>query len=78
MIRSLAVAIALLAIAASSASAHDAEIFATNNTATITDTNDPRLDAQLNAFAYRVENIIRDGGARPAAPSCSTACSAAS
>jgi hypothetical protein len=65
MIRSLAVAIALLAIGASSASAHDAEIFATNNTATITDPADPRLDARLDGFASRVEHIIRDGGARP-------------
>jgi Ca2+-binding RTX toxin-like protein len=65
MIRSLVAAIALLAIAVPSASANDAEIFATNNTATITDANDPRLDAHLNGFASRVENIIRDGGARP-------------
>jgi hypothetical protein len=65
MIRPVVVAIALLAIAAPAASAHDAEIFATNNTATITDSSDPRLDVSLNGFAGRVEEIIRDGGARP-------------
>ncbi len=64
MIRSLVVAIALLAIAAPAASAHDTEIFATSNTATITDQNDPRLDP-LDGFARRVEDIVRDGGARP-------------
>jgi hypothetical protein len=67
MIRPLLVAIAGLAIAAPAASAHDdaSEIFATNNTAVITDQHDPRLDARLNGFARRVERIIRDGGARP-------------
>jgi Ca2+-binding RTX toxin-like protein len=65
MIRSLVAAVALLAIAAPAASAHDAEIFATNNTATITDAHDPRLGAQLNGFARRVEDIVRDGGGRP-------------
>jgi hypothetical protein len=65
MIRFLLAAIALLAIAAPAASAHDAEIFATNNTATITDPADPRLDKTLDGFARRVEDIIRDGGARP-------------
>jgi hypothetical protein len=65
MIRPVVVAIALLAIAAPAASAHDAEIFATNNTATITDQNDPRLDVPLNGFARRVEALISEGGARP-------------
>jgi hypothetical protein len=67
MIRPLLLAVAALAIAAPAASAHDddAEIFATNNTAVITDQNDPRLDAPLLGFARRVEDIIRDGGARP-------------
>jgi hypothetical protein len=65
MIRPVVAAIALLAIAAPAASAHDAEIFATSNTATITDQSDPRLDVQLNGFARRVEEIVRDGGARP-------------
>jgi hypothetical protein len=70
MIRPLLAAIALLAVAAPGAAAHggsapDAEIFATNNTATITDQQDPRLQARLNRFADRVERIIRDGGAKP-------------
>ena len=66
MIRPILLAIAALAIAAPAASAHDdAEIFATSNTAVITDAGDPRLDAHLSGFARRVEDIIRDGGARP-------------
>ena len=67
MIRPLLVAIAGLAIAAPAASAHDdaSEIFATNNTAVITDQHDPRLDKRLNGFARRVERIVSDGGARP-------------
>jgi hypothetical protein len=67
MIRPLLLAVAALAIAAPAASAHDddAEIFATNTPAVITDQNDPRLDAPLLGFARRVEDIIRDGGARP-------------
>jgi hypothetical protein len=67
MIRPLLLAIAALAIAAPAASAHDddAEIFATDNTAVITDQHDPRLDAPLIGFARRVEDIVRDGGARP-------------
>lgn len=65
MLRILAAALALLAVAAPSAAAHDAEIFATDNTATIADPRDPRLDDRLKAFARRVERIIDDGGARP-------------
>ncbi len=65
MLRILAAALALLAVAAPSAAAHDAEIFATDNTATITDPRDPRLDDHLKGFARRVERIIDDGGARP-------------
>jgi hypothetical protein len=71
MIRPLLAAIAVLAIAAPAAAAHggsgspDAEIFATNNTATITDQNDPRLDDRLYRFADRVTDIIRDGGGKP-------------
>jgi hypothetical protein len=73
MIRSLIVAFALLAIAAPAAAAHDnghaglpdAEIFATNNTALITDQHDPRLRDRLEGFARRVEDIIYDGGGRP-------------
>src|SRR6185503_20396146 len=69
MIRPLLVAAAVLAVAAPSAAAHgggapDAEIFATNNTALITDADDPRLDDRLYRFADRVEHIIRDGGGR--------------
>jgi hypothetical protein len=70
MIRPLIVAAAVLAVAAPSAAAHgggapDAEIFATNNTALITDADDPRLDDRLYRFADRVEAIVRDGGAKP-------------
>jgi hypothetical protein len=67
MLRTLAAALALLAVAAPAAAAHDrdAEIFATDNTATITDPRDPRLDDHLRGFAHRVERIIDDGGGRP-------------
>jgi RTX calcium-binding nonapeptide repeat (4 copies) len=67
MLRTLVAALALLAIAAPAAAAHqpDAEIFATDNTAVITDPDDPRLDDRLNGFAYRVGRIIDDGGGRP-------------
>jgi hypothetical protein len=67
MLRTLVAALALLAIAAPAASAHqpDAEIFATDNTATITDPDDPRLDDRLKRFARRVERIIEEGGGRP-------------
>jgi RTX calcium-binding nonapeptide repeat (4 copies) len=67
MLRTLAVALALLAVAAPSAAAHssDAEIFATDNTAVITDPDDPRLDDRLHGFAHRVTRIIDDGGGRP-------------
>ena len=67
MLRPLVAALALLAVAAPAAAAHqrDAEIFATDNTATITDPDDPRLDDRLKDFAHRVERIIDDGGARP-------------
>ena len=64
MLRTLAVALGLLAVTAPAAAAHDAEIFATNNTATITDPKDPRLDDRLQRFANRVERIIDDGGGR--------------
>ena len=70
MIRPLLAAAAVLAVAAPSAAAHgggapDAEIFATNNTAIITDSNDHRLDDRLYRFADRVTEIIRDGGGKP-------------
>lgn len=62
---------AVLAVVPSSASAHgsgglpDAEIFATNETALITDPADPRLDKRLTGFARTVKRIIRYGGAAP-------------
>jgi len=40
-------------------------IFATPNTAIITDPDDPRLDTRLVAFGREVTGIIRDGGAVP-------------
>ena len=52
----------------SRAAAHDlpdAEIFATNNTAVITDPDDPRLRDRLKGFAHEVESIIEDGGGKP-------------
>jgi hypothetical protein len=68
--RPLAGALATLAIAAPAAAAHDgappdAEIFATNNTAVITDPDDPRLDDRLKEFARQVERMIDDGGGDP-------------
>ena len=57
--------LAALAVAAPAASAHtDAEIFATNNTAVITDPADPRLNDRLKDFARQVSRIIDDGGGR--------------
>lgn len=41
-----------------------AEIFATNNTATITDPADPRLKTRLTRFDREVRNIIRTHGAK--------------
>ena len=67
MIRPLLGALALLAFAAPAASAADAEIFATNNTAVITDPADPRLKDNLKDFARQVERIVADdGGGEPA------------
>jgi Ca2+-binding RTX toxin-like protein len=69
MFRYLAGALAALALTASSAyadgGAPDAEIFATNNTAVITDPADPRLDDPLTGFARRVERIVARGGGTP-------------
>jgi RTX calcium-binding nonapeptide repeat (4 copies) len=70
MLRPLAGALATLAIAAPAAAAHesgppDAAIFATNNTAVITDPDDPRLDDRLKEFARQVERMIDDGGGDP-------------
>lgn len=42
-----------------------AEVFATNNTAVITDPADPRLRTQLRGFDREVRGIIRAHGARP-------------
>jgi hypothetical protein len=62
--------LAALALAAPpSALAHghepDAQIFATNNTAVITDPADPRLSDPLNGFAREVERFIAKGGGSP-------------
>lgn len=63
-------AAALTGGAAETALAHpprlpDAEIFATNNTAVITDPGDPRLDDPLLGFGRKVERIIHRGGGVP-------------
>ncbi|MER5812006.1 hypothetical protein ABT143_28125 [Streptomyces sp. NPDC002033] len=42
-----------------------AEVFATNNTAVITDPADPRLRTRLSGFDREVRGIIRAQGARP-------------
>ena len=68
MFRPLVLALVAAAVATPAAAAHeppDAELFATNNTALITDPDDPRLDAQLNGFARRVTRIIDEGGGTP-------------
>ncbi|MCB5182734.1 hypothetical protein [Streptomyces antimicrobicus] len=44
-----------------------AEIFATDNTAVITDPADPRLKTRLVRFEHEVRGIIRAHGARPGA-----------
>lgn len=51
--------------AAPAASAHDAEIFATNNTAVIADPADPRLKDPLIGFERQVDKIISEGGGKP-------------
>jgi hypothetical protein len=43
----------------------DAEIFATNNTAVITDPADPRLHDRLRGFDASVKRIIENGGGVP-------------
>lgn len=45
----------------------DAEVFATDNTAVITDPKDPRLNTRLNGFACDVRATIRAYGADPEA-----------
>jgi hypothetical protein len=62
--------LAALALAAPpSALAHghepDAQIFATNNTAVITDPADPRLSDPLKGFAREAERLIAKGGGSP-------------
>lgn len=44
-----------------------AEVFATDNTAIITDPDDPRLDTRLTRFGHEVRAIILAHGARPGA-----------
>ena len=63
----LALALALVAPAGAHVAERvpDAEIFATNNTAVITDPDDPRLDDRLGRFARTVTRIVRAGGAKP-------------
>ena len=41
----------------------EAQLFATNNTAIITDPNDPRLNDRLVQFGEQVTDILDDGGA---------------
>jgi hypothetical protein len=50
---------------ADAAALAQAQIFATNNTAIITDPADPRLNDRLVRFAQQVRRIIREGGAAP-------------
>ena len=73
MLKPTIVALAAVALAAAPASASagahdrlpDAEIFATDNTAVITDPDDPRLRDELTGFAHRVERIVERGGGSP-------------
>src|SRR4051812_19372349 len=60
----------LALVAPQSALAHghglqDAQIFATNNTAVITDPADPRLRDPLRGFAREVERLVAKGGGSP-------------
>lgn len=57
-------ALVVLGVGAPGAHAHDAEIFATNNTAVITDPADPRLDDPLIAFEREASRLIEEGGGR--------------
>jgi Ca2+-binding RTX toxin-like protein len=54
-----------LALAFAAPSAHAAEIFATNNTAVITDPADPRLKDPLIGFERQVDRLIEQGGGKP-------------
>jgi hypothetical protein len=56
---------ALLALALAAPSAHASEIFATNNTAVITDPADPRLKDPLIGFERQVDALIAQGGGKP-------------
>jgi len=61
---------AVCSVTADAAFAHgdrlpDAELFAANTTAIITDPGDPRLDDRLVSFRREVKRIIRRGGGRP-------------
>jgi hypothetical protein len=51
--------------AAAASRVPQAEIFATSNTAIITDPADPRLNTRLIPFARQVRRIVREGGAQP-------------
>ncbi len=62
--KAVVAAVLVLGAGAPGASAHDAEIFATNNTAVITDPADPRLDDPLIAFEREASRLIEDGGGR--------------
>lgn len=53
------------AASAQAAGLPDAEIFATNNTAVITDSGDPRLDERLRGFGRKVERMVERGGGQP-------------
>lgn len=53
------------ALAAAGHHGSPAEIFASNNTAIITDPDDPRLDTRLVAFERQVDGIIRHDGGDP-------------
>lgn len=64
----LAAVVAALALAAPASALErgpDAEIFATDNTAVITDPADPRLQDPLDGFARQVRRIVRDGDGAP-------------
>lgn len=70
MFRPILGALGALAVVAPAASADrgpapDAHLFATDNTAVITDPADPRLQDPLRAFGRQVERIVARGGGTP-------------
>jgi hypothetical protein len=70
LVAAAVVAAALFSVLAEGAFGHgrrlpDAEIFASNSLAIITDPGDPRLDDRLVGFKREVKRIIRRGGGRP-------------